>query len=252
MKTSALSLTSRAGRTRTALAAVVLGAGLVLSACGSGDTAPAEDGDAQQEEGEAPAPAEEEAAEAPAATADDLTAAVEAAGYTAQSMDMSQLGDLQGAMGDVSVEPAECEAVMNAGLAAAQGSDLTLVAGVPADPTTEPNLVAMAYGSADEAAEAISANKESLGSCGEVTVSMQGTEVSSSTSEVSASVDGADTVLGTEATMDMNGQEMTTRNLSVQKGSALVTLTGVSAPGMDGADMDGLAEVAATVLAELP
>ncbi|WP_029090299.1 hypothetical protein [Brevibacterium album] len=243
--------TAAAFRTRTALTGLVLGAGLILSACGSDDAAPAEEG-AAQEEGGQEAAAQEEAAEAPAATAEDLTAAIEALGYTAQATDASQLGEMQSAMGDISVEPAECEAVMNAGMAAAEGSDASLVVGMPADPTTEPTVVGMAYGSADEAASPLSANQESLGSCSEVTVTMQGMEVSSSTTEVSADVEGADAVFATEATMDLSGQEMTTRNLVVQKGSALVTLTGVAAPGAEGADMDSLAETAASVVAELP
>lgn len=240
---------------RLAVVSACVGAGLVLSACGGGaDDAAEADTAAEEQAGTEDGGADDSAAEEAAApaTEDDLVAAVEAGGFSAQVTDTGDLGDAAGAMSDMTVEPQECEVFMNAAMAAAEDMETTVVVGTPSDPSVGTFAGAIGYPSADDAAGAIQANSGSLGTCSEITVSGQGMEISSSTTEVDASVDGAEDVFASEISMDLSGQSMTTTSVQAVKGSAIITVTTTSGAGLEGASIDDLSATAADMIAALP
>lgn len=245
---------------RLAVVSACVGAGLVLSACGGGgddvagaDTAAEEQGGAE-DAGADHTSADDTSADAAAApaTEDDLVAAVEAGGFSAQVTDTGELGEAAGAMGDMTVEPQECEVFMNAAMAAAEDTETTVVVGTPSDPAAGSFGGAIGYPSADDASGAMQTNSGALDTCSEITVSGQGMEISSSTTEVDASVDGADDVFASEVSMDLSGQSMTTTSVQAVKGSAIVTVTTTSGAGVEGASIDELSATAADMIAALP
>lgn len=240
---------------RLAVVSACVGAGLVLSACGGGtddaagtDTAAEEQGGAEEASAE-DAPADDAAAPA---TEDELLAAVEAGGFTAEASATGDLGEAAGAMGDLTVEPQECEVFMNAAVAAAQDTETIVVVGTPSDPAAGTFGGAIGYPSVDEADTAISTNTEALDTCSDITVSMQGMEISSSTTAVDATVEGADSVFASEVAMDISGQAMTTTSVQAQKGSAIITVSSTSGAGVEGASIDDMSATAADMIAALP
>lgn len=235
---------------RLAVVSACVGAGLVLSACGGGTDDAAGADTAAEEQGGAEEAAAEEAA-APA-TEDELLAAVEAGGFTAEASATGDLGEAAGAMGDLTVEPQECEVFMNAAVAAAQDTETIIVVGTPSDPTAGSFGGAIGYPSADEAASAIETNTDALGTCSDITVSAQGMEIATSTTQVDASVDGADGVFASEVAMDISGQSMTTTSVQAQKGSAIITVTSTSGAGLEGTSIDDMSSTAADMIAALP
>jgi hypothetical protein len=85
-----------------------------------------------------------------------------------------------------------------------------------------------------------------------MTMTMQGMEMSSSTTEVDASVDGADQVVATEIEMDVSGQTISTTSVQAQKGSAVITVSSGTGAGMEGEGIDELSAIAADMIAALP
>lgn len=242
---------------RLAVVSACVGAGLVLSGCGGGsdeaagtDTAAEEQGGAEESADEAAA--EEAPAEAEPATEEDLIAAVEAGGFTAEVADAEALSGAAGAMGDITVEPAECEVFMNAALTAAEEADTTVVTGLPAESSASSIGGALGYPSADDALAAMETNSDSLGTCSDITVTMQDMELATSTTEIDAEVEGADAVFATEVEMDVAGQSMTTTSIQALKGSAVLTVTGTSGAGVDGASIEDMSTTAADMVAALP
>lgn len=244
---------------RLAVVSACVGAGLVLSACGGGadeaaegdaatEQLSADDGAAEQD------PADEGGADTAAApaTEEDLVAAVEAGGYTAQVTDNSELSGATGAMGDMTVEPEECEVFMNAALTAAEDTDTTIVMGMPADTAAGSVGGATGYPSADAAASTLETNAESLDTCSDISVTMQDMEIATSTTEVDAEVDGADRVFATEVEMDVSGQSMTTASVQAVSGSAVITVTGSSGAGTEGPTVEEMSRTAADMIAALP
>lgn len=241
---------------RLTVVSACVGAGLVLSACGGGtdeaagtDAAAEEQGGAEQ--GSADEGGAEPAEEAAPASEEDLVAAVEAGGYTAQVADGADL-DASGAMGDVTVEPAECEVFMNAALTAAEDADTTIVMGMPAESSAPSTGGAIGYPSADDALAAMDTNSDALDTCSDITVTMQDMEMSTSTTEVDADVDGADAVFATEVEMDVAGQSMTMTSIQALKGSAVLTVSGTAGAGVEGAGIDDMSTTAADMVAALP
>lgn len=243
---------------RMAVLSACVGAGLALTGCGSGSAEGAgagEDTAAADEAGTEDTVADEGGADAAADaayTAEDLTAAVEAGGFEAQEMDPADAESATTALGDMTIEPAECEVFMNASLAAADSGDMTLIVGMPGADAATTTGGAMGYASADEAASMLDSSISALGACGEMTITMQGMEMSSKTTEVDAEVEGADKVVATEVEMDVAGQPMTTTSVQVQKGSAILTASSASGAGMEGEDLDALTAIAADMIAALP
>ncbi|SMY10524.1 hypothetical protein [Brevibacterium jeotgali] len=238
---------------RLAVASACVGAGLVLSGCGGGSDEAAGTDPVSEEQGDtAGASAEEAPAEAGPATEEDLVAAVEAGGFTAEVTDAAATGEAAGIMGDMTVEPEECEVFMNAALAASEDTETTLVVGTASEGDTNVGT-AIGYPSPDAASSALGANAGSLDACSEITVSTQGTEFSTSTTEVDAEVEGADQVVATESSMDVSGQTVTTTTVQAIKGSAIFSVTGTSMPGADEAPgVDELSATAADMVAALP
>jgi hypothetical protein len=226
---------------RMTVISACVGAGLALSACGgagsaeSGDTG--EDTSASQEDGAEGGEAGAEdagAAEAAVYTEDDLTAAVEAGGFEAKTADTAGVDELNSAMGEMNIEPAECEIFMNAAAAAVEDGEATVIVGTPNGGAQTTTGGAMGYPSA------------------ELTMTMQGLEMSSSTTEVDASVDGADQVVATEIEMDVSGQTISTTSVQAQKGSAVITVSSGTGAGMEGEGIDELSAIAADMIAALP
>lgn len=238
---------------RLAVVSACVGAGLVLSGCGGGsDEAAGADTAAEEQGGADEAAAEEAPAEAEPATEEDLVAAVEAGGFTAEVTDAAATDEAAGMTGDMTVEPEECEVFMNAALAAGENTETTLVIGTASEGATNV-ATAIGYPSADEASSALDANAGSLDACSEITVSTQGMELSTSTTEVDAEVEGADQVVATETSMDMSGQTMTTTTVQAIRGSAIFSVTGTSMPGAEEAPgVDELSATAADMVAALP
>lgn len=245
MKTSTLRLT---------VVSACVGAGMVLAGCGGGAEEAAGTDTAAEEQGGADETAAEEApAEAESATEEDLVAAVEAGGFTAEATDGADLSDAGAGLADMTVEPEECGTLMNAAGEGAGDSVTAMVAGMPADSSSFTYGAAVAFRSADEALAHVSSASGSLDACGDVTVTMEGMELSASTTEVDVDVDGADEVLATEAEMDMGGQPMTTTTVLAVKGSALVSVTGNEMPGAGEApSVEELGATAADMVAALP
>jgi hypothetical protein len=244
---------------RMTVISACVGAGLALSACGgagsaeSGDTG--EDTSASQEDGAEGGEAGAEdagAAEAAVYTEDDLTAAVEAGGFEAKTADTAGVDELNSAMGEMNIEPAECEIFMNAAAAAVEDGEATVIVGTPNGGAQTTTGGAMGYPSADAAADMLSSSTGMLDSCGEMTMTMQGMEMPSSTTEVDASVDGADQVVATEIEMDVSGQTISTTSVQAQKGSAVITVSSGTGAGMEGEGIDELSAIAADMIAALP
>jgi hypothetical protein len=230
---------------RMTVISACVGAGLALSACGGGGAAEGggtgEDTTASEEAG-----AEDSGGE------DDLTAAVEAGGFEAQSADQAGAEELNSAMGELSVEPAECEVFMNAATAAIDDSDVTAVVGTPTGQESTTIGGAMGYPSADEATEMLSSSSGMIDSCGEMTITAQGMEMTSSTTAVDATVDGADQVVATEVDMDVAGQSVSTLSVQAQKGNAIITVTSGTGAGMEGDSIEDLTAIATDMIAALP
>lgn len=244
---------------RMTVISACVGAGLALSACGgagsaeSGDTG--DDTSASQEDGAEGGEAgadEAGAAEAAVYTEDDLTAAVEAGGFEAQTADTAGVDELNSAMGEMNIEPAECEIFMNAAASAVEDGEATVIIGTPNGGAQTTTGGAMGYPSADAAADMLSASSDMVEPCGEMTMSMQGMEMSSSTQQVDASVDGADQVVATEIEMDLGGQTISTTSVQALKGSAIITVSSGTGAGMDGEGIDELSAIAADMVAALP
>lgn len=238
---------------RLAVVSACVGAGLVLSGCGGGSDEAAGTDTAAEEQGGADEAAPEEApAEAEPATEEDLVAAVEAGGFTAEVTDTAAMGDAAEMLEGMTIEPEECAVFMSGAMAAVQDSEVTLVVGTPSDGSTSTGG-ATGHPSADAAASALDANAGSLDACGDMTMTMQGTEIPVSISEIDAEVEGADEVIATETSMDMSGQTMTTTTVQAVRGSALFTVTGMSMPGAEEApSVDELSATAADMVAALP
>src|SRR5699024_1017032 len=130
--------------------------------------------------------------------------------------------------------------------------DTTVVVGTPSDPAAAAFGGAIGYPSAEAASGAMQANSGALDTCSEITVSGQGVEISSTTTGLDASVDGADEVFASEVAMDLSGQSMTTMSVQALKGSAIITVTTTSGAGTDGASIDELSATAADMVAALP
>lgn len=246
---------------RLAVVSACVGAGLVLSACGgSGDVAET-DTSAEEQTGAEDSGADESgddaAAEDAAApvTEDELLAAVEAGGFSAQVIDTGDASGTEAAavgLDDSAVEPKECEVFMNAAAVSMDDTDITLVMGGPSDSSVGTFGGAIGYPSADDAAGAMKTSSGSLDTCGEMTVTSQGMEINSSITELDASVDGADEVFASEITMDMSGQSMTMTSLQALKGSTVVTVGASSFAGRDSANIDEMSATAADMIAALP
>lgn len=241
---------------RMTVISACVGAGLALSACGGADSAEAggtgEDTGTSQEEGGDEAAAEDAGGDSAVYTEDDLTAAVEAGGFEAQTPDMEGADELSSALGDMSIDPAECEVFMNAATAAVEDSDATVVIGIPSGETATTTAGAIGYASADEAADLLSSSSGMIESCSDMTISMQDMEMSSSTTQVEASVDGADQVVATEVEMDLGGQAISTTSVQAQKGSAIITVTAGAGADMESQGVDELSAIAADMIAALP
>lgn len=242
---------------RMTVISACVGAGLALSACGGGGAAEGsdtgEDTTASEEAGAEEAGSEDAgAAEAAAYTEEDLTAAVEAGGFEAQSADQAGVEELNSAMGELTVEPAECEVFMNAATAAIDDSDVTAVVGTPSGQESTTVGGAMAYPSADAATEMLSSSSGMIDSCGEMTITAQGMEMTSSTTGVDATVDGADQVVATEVDMDVAGQSVSTLSVQAQKGNAIITVTSGTGSGMEGDSIEDLSAIATDMIAALP
>ena len=243
---------------RMTVISACVGAGLALSACGGGgsaeggdtgeDTAASEEAGAEESGGE---DAGGEEAEAAAYTEDDLIAAVQAGGFEPQTQSAEESPEIAGSMADMEVEPAECKVFMSAAAAAVDDTDATIVIGAPSDGST---TIGGALGYADEsaAADMLSSSTGMLDTCSDMSISAEGMEMTASTSEVDASVDGADQVVATEMAMDVSGQEMTTTTIQAQKGSAIISVASSSGAGMEAASVEDMSATAAEMIAALP
>lgn len=239
---------------RLTVVSACVGAGLVLAGCGGGaDEAAGADTAAEEQGGSDEAAAEEAPAEAEPATEEDLIAAVEAGGFTAEPADGADLTDAGAGLADMTVEPEECGTLMNAAGEGAADSITAMVAGMPADSSSFTYGAAIAYPTADEALAHAASASDSLDACSDITMTLEGTEVAASVTEVDVEVDGADEILATEAEMDMGGQPMTTTTVFAVKGSALVSVTGTEMPGAGEApSVVELGATAADMVAALP
>lgn len=236
---------------RSAIISACVVAGLVLSGCGGSDDTASQE--TAEQGGTAEGSGAEEASGDAAFTEEEIVAAIEAAGLTAEVTDVGSTDELAGAMGDTTVEPKECEVFMNAALAAAEDQPMTVVTGLPdADSQLGAIAVAIGYPSADDASAALESNSASLGACSEMTVSAQGMDVTSNTAQIDASIDGAEDVFATEVSMDISGQKVTTTNVQGRKGSAIVGATGSSSAAAEGASVDEMSSLVSQILAELP
>ena len=241
---------------RMTVISACVGAGLALSACGGGgsaeggdtgeDTAASEEAGAEESGGE-----DAGAAEAATYTEEDLTAAVEAGGFEPQTQSAEESPEIAGSMADMEVEPAECKVFMSAAAAAVDDTDATIVIGAPSDGST---TIGGALGYADEsaAADMLSSSTGMLDTCSDMSISAEGMEMTASTSEVDASVDGADQVVATEMAMDVSGQEMTTTTIQAQKGSAIISVASSSGAGMEAVSVEDMSATAAEMIAALP
>jgi hypothetical protein len=231
---------------------VCAGASLALSACSGGDTdesgGTGPDTAASQD---AQTGADADTAEAAVYSADDLTAAVEAAGFDVRAHAAATDDDLVGTTEDMTVEAGECEVYMNTGGLSVDENDASSVIGTSTDDST---TVGGALGYADEAAAAlaVSSSDAMISTCGETTISSQGIETSSDITRLDASVDGADRAVGTEVRMESSGQEITTTTVQAQSGTAVVAVTSSAADGLDSASAEDLEALAADMIAALP
>jgi hypothetical protein len=228
---------------------VCAGAALALSACSDGDTGDTGADTAAPED--APTGTDTDTAEAAVYSADDLTAAIEAAGFEILAHASATDDDLVGTSENTIVEADECEVYMNTGGLSGDENEAAAVIGTSADGST---TVGGALGYADEAAAAltVSSSDAMISTCGETTISAQGIETSSDITRLDASVDGADQAISTEVRMESSDHEITTTTVQAQSGTAVIAVTSSAADGLDTASVEDLVALAADMIAALP
>lgn len=243
---------------RMTVISACVGAGLALSACGGGgsaeggdtgeDTAASEEAGAEESGGE---DAGGEEAEAAAYTEDDLIAAVQAGGFDTPEESNGTTGDLTGSMADMDVDPAECKIFIDAAATSLDEDEVTAVLGLPTDGSS---TFGGATGYEDEASASnlVSTSTDMIDTCGEMTMDAEGMEMTATTTEVDASVDGADQVVATEVTMAWSGQEITMTIIQAQKGSAVISVSSAQGMGAEAASVEDMSATAAEMIAALP
>lgn len=240
---------------RMTVAAVIAAGALALTACGGsgsdaeGEAAPQEGGAAEQSA--AAEPAEEEApAEAEAPTAEELSAAIQAAGFEIEEVPE---GDAASAMlAEGTIDPPECEAFVNAAVAAQQNGVVDQVVGAKKDGQLMIVVSAASFPDSDTASGFVGDVEEQAKPCAEMTMDAQGTEITMSLDAAETEIDGADAAVSSTASGDAAGYAMEMTTVYGAKGPVVVSGLAVDLAGGQPATEDDIKPDVAAIIAELP
>ncbi|WP_309069176.1 hypothetical protein [Microbacterium sp.] len=213
------------------LAPVALLAALALAGCSAPAADDQPDGSASASAPtESAAPAEEAAPSEPLGQ-ETLEEHVAAAGL--QLIDIEAQGGvdaLAGALEGVTVEPAECQALMESGFALVQENESTFAVGM--DEQTGVTGGIMSFADPAIVGTALDANTAAGGACSDITVTTAtGDAFEGHIEVVDVEVAGADQAYGTVTTTTVQGTEVTNATVTAAVGTAYVT--GSSAFGDD-------------------
>ncbi|GAB3274480.1 hypothetical protein GCM10027426_10970 [Microbacterium lacusdiani] len=221
------------------LAPIVLAGSLLIAGCSAGGEEEAPEGATPP--AESSAPAETPADEAPSGEVVDeavLEGYVVAAGL--EPIDIEAMGGVEGLSGlfaDAEIEPAECAAAVESGLAIAETSESSMAVGV--DEATGQSGGVVSFAEASIADGAVESGLSNIDGCGEITITMaDGTSVTSTISEVPVSIDGADSAYGVQTDSVIEG----TGAMSSVTVTALVDSLVVTGSAIGGAEAASGAE----------
>ncbi|MER7797247.1 hypothetical protein [Microbacterium sp. NPDC096154] len=205
------------------LAPVALLAVIALAGC----SAPA--GDDAEPQGASSAPAsqssaaEEEAAPAELIDAATLEGYVEAAGL--QPIDIEGQGGVEalaGGLAGFTVEPAECQALIDSSFALTVENESTVAIGADQEAGVSGGI--MSFADPSVVADALERNAAAPQTCAQVTLTAEdGTEVASRIEAVDVDIPGADDVFALRTVASVAGTEMTSVSVSASVGNAIAT-----------------------------
>lgn len=229
------------------LLAIALTSALALTGCtggsadsGSADTGQGSGGSTAAEETPQPVQLDE-------AALTDILESTSVDGTTFTSIDLSSATDnpATAVLDQAEFDPAECKTVVTAALSAAQESEGPSVAGVSADSTMTLGLASFPDDQA--AASQVATSSSITQACGNVTMTVQGMEMTMSSTPVDAAVSGADESYGSQTSVETGGQSALSANTVVARvGSTVVTAATVAETATE---QDAIATAEAAVAA---